>query len=364
LLDAFDLQQRPLDFFVSDYFKMNKSLGSKDRAAIADDIYGLVRWRALLDHISDPPASWDQRYEHYKKINVIDYLNNDEIPWNIRVSFPEELFQLIIAHFGLEKAVEICLASNSPAPTTVRINPIKTSREALMELWGKDHTVTPTQKAAYGIKFDKRIPFTSMKEFQQGLFEIQDEASQLVADLMEVEPGQQVMDYCSGSGGKTLAFAHKMKGKGQIYLHDTREFILGECRKRLRRAGVQNAQVVEASSPKLKKLKKSMDWVLVDSPCSGTGTLRRNPDSKWKFNLDTLKRLSGLQRQIFEKALSFVKPGGTIVYATCSILQEENENQIAHFLKTYPLKLKNDPFQTIPSAGGMDGFFAAVFTFF
>lgn len=170
------------------------------------------------------------------------------------------------------------------------------------------------------------------------------------------------MDYCAGSGGKTLAFAPRMQNKGQIYLHDVREHALLESRRRLKRAGIQNAQIVKADdTAKLKKLKKSMQWVLVDAPCTGTGTMRRNPDMKWNMAEETLPKLLGLQRSVFEKALSYMHPDGRLVYATCSILKEENQDQVAHFLKTYQLELVQEPFQCFPSEGGMDGFYGAIF---
>ena len=201
--------------------------------------------------------------------------------------------------------------------------------------------------------------FLSLKK---DCFEIQDEASQLIAALVEAEPGQHVLDYCSGSGGKTLAFAHRLDKKGQIYLHDIRPAILEQARKRLKRADIQNAQPLPAGHANLKKLRKKMDWTFVDAPCTGTGTLRRNPDQKWKFSSELLNRLLGEQRTIFERALSYVKPGGKIIYATCSMLAQENEDQVEHFLKTYDLKLAHPPFSSLPAPGAMDGMFAAVFT--
>ena len=145
---------------------------------------------------------------------------------------------------------------------------------------------------------------------------------------------------------KRWPLRRRCKGKGQIYLHDIRSFALQEARKRLKRAGIQNYQILEPDSSHLSKLKKKMDWVLVDAPCSGTGTLRRNPDMKWKFNEEMLTRLKGQQRMIFEKALSFLKGEGRIVYATCSLLREENQDQVDHFLSTYSLTIEGSPLQT------------------
>lgn len=359
LLDYYSEQDLPLDLVISRYFKMHHSLGSKDRAFIAENIYGMIRWKSLIDFFCNPNATWMERWEKFQNLEMLK-TTHASIPDHVRLSFPEELYNLIIKSQGIEQGNAICAASNYPAPTTVRVNTLKTTREALLEKWSHEYQVSPCKHSATGIIFHKKINFFGLPEFKQGLFEVQDEGSQLIADLMQVQPGQQVLDYCSGSGGKTLAFAPKMQQKGQIFLHDIRIPILDECKKRLRRAGIQNAQIALPDDPKLKRLKKNMDWVLVDAPCSGTGTMRRNPDMKWKFNLEMLQRLQGEQRSIFEKALSFMKPSGRILYATCSILNEENENQIEHFLKTYELKLEGEPFKSVPQEGGMDGFFAAI----
>lgn len=362
LLEAYQKQDLPLDLFISHYFRENKALGPKDRGFIAETVYGLIRWQGLLDYFCPSPPSWEKRFEAYSKVDWKEIQNREDIPLHIRVSFPKTLFELIQKSHGESKARELCLASNKPAPTTVRINLLKTTRDAMLNEWNKLYQISPCLHSDSGIIFHKKLNFFGLKEFKDGLFEVQDEGSQLLASLVDAKPGQQVIDYCAGSGGKTLAFAPKMQGSGQIFLHDIRPFALQEGRKRLRRAGVQNAQIVlPDDEPKLKKLKKKMDWVLVDVPCSGTGTLRRNPDMKWKFSEEMLKRLMGQQRAIFEKALSFMHPEGRIVYGTCSILNEENQDQIAHFMKTYQLELEKEPFQTLPSVGGMDGFFGVVF---
>lgn len=355
------MQEVPLDLCIHRYFKENHALGSKDRAEIAENVYGMIRWLSLIDYISDGGTSWEKRLEIWRDLNPEEYRSNSSIPIHVRCSFPKNLYDLFVADMGSEKAEDVCWECNYPAPTTVRVNTLKTSREKLLENWKNDYEVSPCYKSQEGIRFLKKINFFQLPEFQSGYFEVQDEGSQLLAALVDASPGQKVLDYCSGSGGKTLAFAPKMEGKGQIYLHDIRTHILAEAKKRLKRAGIQNAQILLPDDPKKKKLKKKFDWVMVDAPCSGTGTLRRNPDMKWKFSEEMLNRLVGQQRTIFEQALSYVKPGGKIVYGTCSILKQENQNQIEHFLRTYPLEPYGEVFQSFPQREKMDGLFGACF---
>lgn len=362
LLQGYEKQSRPLDFYVSGYFRAHKAIGAKDRKSIAEGVYGIIRWLRLIDALCSPHPSWEERAACYLQLDVERSLGREDLPLSVRYSCPEELFQLLVSAYGEEKARLLCLVANTQAPPTVRVNTLKISREKLLESWASIYQVAPCSQAPDGILFRERIPLFSLPEFSQGFFEMQDEASQLVADLMEVQPGDQVLDFCAGSGGKTLAFAPKMKQRGQIFLHDNRPWILDQARKRLRRAGIQNAQIILPDAPHLKKLKKRMDWVLVDAPCTGTGTFRRNPDMKWKFNLALLDRLIGEQRTIFEQALSYLKPGGKIVYATCSLLPQENEQQLDHFKRLYCCETTAPPFASLPVEGGMDGFFGAILT--
>ncbi|CDI80318.1 NOL1/NOP2/sun family domain-containing protein, putative [Eimeria acervulina] len=201
-----------------------------------------------------------------------------------------------------------------------------------------------------------------LPEFLRGYFEIQDEASQLAALKVQVKPGDKVFDYCAGSGGKTLAFGPQMQNKGKIYLHDVRERMLQEAKKRLKRAGITNYTIVQPESPILPKLAGVMDWVVCDVPCSGTGALRRSPEMKWKYNDEKLMDFIALQRHIFSSALQYVKPKtGKIVYITCSILDEENVHQAKFFCQQHGLVLTEPPFHSLPTSRGMDGFFCATF---
>lgn len=362
LLQEYEAQRLPLDLYISHYFRANKALGSKDKAFIAETVYAMVRWQGLLDYLCKEPGCWASRFEIYRTADLRASQEDMSVPTHTRVSFPKPLYDLFVRSYGEEKAVELCLISNTQAPTTVRANTLKISRDDLLKRWEQVYAVSPCKQAPNGILFKEKINFFTIPEFKQGYFEVQDEGSQLLAALVQPQPGDLVMDFCAGSGGKALAFAPAMQNKGQLFLHDVRKRALLESRQRLKRAGIQNGQQVSSEDEaRLKKLKKKMDWVLVDAPCTGTGTLRRNPDMKWKFEEDVLTRLVGQQRTIFEKALSFLKPGGTIVYGTCSILKEENQEQVEHFVKTYKLKVVGEVLQTLPTKDGMDGFFGVVF---
>ncbi len=349
----------PMDAFLRNYFREHKAVGSKDRAEICETLYGMIRWKGLIDARCLKPISWERRLEAYLKFPIKDV---SSYPPHVQVSFPKFFFNHLKKAYGEEKALELCMNSNKQAPTTVRINPLKTTREALLKKWNVEYSISPCKHSKLGIVFQRRINFFALPEFKEGLFEIQDEGSQLIASHVRATPNDHILDYCAGSGGKTLAFAPEMGNKGQIYLYDIRPHALVEAKKRLKRAGIQNAQLLDEKKLKKKGLEKRMDWILLDVPCSGSGTLRRNPDMKWKFKPETLERLIEEQRKIFDKSLKFLHPNGKIVYATCSIFPEENERQVSYFINKYHLKLASPPFQSFPKDGEMDGFYCAVFS--
>jgi 16S rRNA (cytosine967-C5)-methyltransferase len=353
-------KEGPLDGMARHYFRTHKAIGSKDRAIICNTLYGMVRWRGFLDYLSDKPYSWERRLDIYLKISPLDYLSKEEIPLHIRLSFPKFIFEKLKQAYGTKKTVDFCLTSNQIAPTTIRVNVSKISRDALLKKWEGVYKAIPCSKSPCGIQFEEKINLFALPEFKAGLFEVQDEGSQLVADHVEATGKDHVLDYCAGSGGKTLAFAHKMKQKGQIYLFDTREQILLQAKKRLKRSGIQNAQIVDLKKLKKQGFQKKFNWILLDVPCSGSGTLRRNPDMKWHWSKESIKNLLQEQREIFEASLKFLHPKGKIVYATCSVFPWENEEQISHFMQKYGMKLEKPPFFSFPQKDGMDGFFCGI----
>ena len=349
-LRRFDQEGAPLDWALREYFKSHKSIGAHDRRFIGDTVYLLMRWKKLLDAILRKEASWEERYEARSWLERVP----ESLPLWVRCGATEWFFRELTTFFSEEKAAEICRVLNEQAPVTIRANLLKTTREELLQKLPCPARACLRTKA--GIQVLERIPLTSLPEFKEGLFEIQDEGSQLAAELVECGPGDQVLDYCSGSGGKSLAFAHLLEGKGQIYLHDIRPQILHEAKRRLRRAGIQNAQFLAPEHPRLKSLKNSLDWVFVDVPCSGSGTYRRNPDMKWKMGEAQIQELIFKQRAIVSEAVEYLRPGGKMVYATCSIFERENEKQ----LKNFSLLEVEKVLRIDPESGGGDGFFGAV----
>lgn len=359
-LQAHGNSGKPLDQALGDYLRAHKSIGAHDRRAIGDLLYAMARWKTLIDYFCPSPLPKD-RLDAFRSLVLEDCQNDPSIPEPVRYGMPEFLYSCFLRSFGPEKTRALCRMLNGNAPVTIRANANKTTREALLLKFQSQYAVSPCRLAPCGIQFHQRAPLFASPEFKEGLFEVQDEGSQLVAGLVQAKPGEHVLDYCSGSGGKTLAFAPSMKGKGQIYLHDIRPWILQEARKRLKRAGIQNFQTIASGDAKLATLLGKMDWVLADVPCTGTGTLRRNPDAKWKIDAPMLARLQQEQRSILQEATRYVKPGGKLVYATCSLLPEENELQVEFFQKNLPLSLAQPPLSLWPEEKGMDGFFAAVF---
>ncbi len=361
ILSFFEEESLPLDLFLRNYFRKHKAVGSKDRKEICETIYGMIRWRALIDWVAEKPLNWETRLRAFNHFSLGDLQSDPSIPAHIRVSFPKAFYELLVSALGEEKAHAFCLSCNDIAPTTVRVNLLKTTREEIFKKWKGYYQVTPCKHSKAGIHFKEKINFFGLDEFKEGLFEVQDEASQLIADLIQVKPGDRFLDYCAGSGGKSLAIAPLLQGKGQLLLHDIRPLALQEAKKRLKRAGIQNVQLLPHDSSNKNLIRGKMDWILVDAPCTGTGTLRRNPDMKWKFNEEMLDRLVIQQRDIFSEALLYLKPNAHIVYATCSVLPQENQHQAAYFLKHFPLEQVGEPFSSFPVSGEMDGFFGIVF---
>ncbi len=356
--------QSPLDKTLNLYLRKNSSIGSKDRLLISNTIYAIIKWKSLIDAYlthQGTPISYPHRLDFWINHSLNDIRKAPFLKEHEKFGFPEDLFNQLKQSLGAEKAIELCEVTQTRAPIFVRTNLHKTTRESLFHGWKDRYQVSLCEESNSGILFHEKINFFTLPEFTKGLFEVQDEASQLVSNLVDVKPGDEVLDYCAGAGGKSLSFAPKMKGKGQIFLYDLRHHALLAAKKRLKRCGVQNAQIVTEEKG-LNRLKGRMDWVLLDVPCTGSGTWRRKPDQRWRYTTDMLQRLVQEQRQIFEKGLQFLSPQGRIVYSTCSVLPEENEKQIEYFCQKFGCTLEGAPLTSFPQEGKMDGFFGATFS--
>ncbi len=352
IFDRMDQTQGPIDLILSYYFRQHKAIGSKDRKIIAETVFRLIKQKGLLDYFCSSPKSWLKRLELLESESFLKGPSNPSIPLHVRCSFPKDLFLRLEKGYGPEKAFSLAMLSQKQASVTVRANTLKTSRDELLR-----------NMREYLPEKCRRSPVFQTEAFKNGLFEMQDEASQLAALSLGAKPGEKILDYCSGSGGKTLAFAPDMKNTGVVYLHDIRPNILLQARKRLKRAGLQNIQFLgPKEKEKKKRLRGKMDRVFVDVPCTGTGTYRRNPDLKWKYDEKMLEELLLVQEQIFEEALAYLAPGGVLVYATCSLLREENEMQIEKFIRKYNVSPVASPFSSLSFFEEADGFFAASLT--
>lgn len=360
ILHEWEKTHSPLDYFLSCYYRKHKNLGSNDRKYISERLFTLIRWKKLIDYFVRSPISWEKRVS---ALDDLSSLKNQATgcPPDIAFSFPSFLYMKFEKQFGKKKAEEICTILNHSAPLTIRANRLKVSRDELLEKWKNRFLMRPTTLSEDGVIFLERASLFHLPEFTDGLFEVQDEGSQIIAQQLHAKPGMQILDFCAGSGGKTLAFAPDMEGKGQIYLHDVRKSILLQAKKRLKRAGIDWGQTVAPNSRALSLLKRKMDIVLVDVPCSGVGTLRRNPEQKWRLKPCDIEDLVQMQRKIFIEALQYLKPKGKIIYATCSILREENHDQVEYFTKNHPVDLSESPQLILPQEEGRDGFFFATF---
>ncbi len=291
-------------------------------------------------------------------------------------SHPSWLVRRLLAQFGVEETITICQANNAIPPLTLRVNTLRASRDrALVALAEAGIAAEPTPFSADGVIL--RSPAAGLREtilYKEGLIRIQDEASQLIARLVAPEPGERILDLCAGAGGKTLHLAALMENRGSITAIDLHSERLRMLREEAKRLGVVivETRTGDAATP-AEGFHKIFDRVLLDAPCSGLGTLRRNPEIRWRLAPADLKKCMQTQKRLLKSAAEYVKPGGRLVYSVCTITPEENEIIIGDFLRNHPdFKLMppaNLPpalidaqgcFRTSPHLQGMDGFFAAL----
>jgi len=417
LLEEIGRSGKPADLVAGSYLKARRYIGAKDRRAISERVWGILRRQARLDWwIAREGARVTSRARLLADLALTDRkspadissefaagergagallpqdhaltqalkgrdLFHHEMPAWVKGEYPEWLEPRLTASLGDRLAAEMA-ALRDEAPVDLRVNTLKTDRDAAQAaLAAEGLKAEPTKLSPIGLRLPARITLSAQQAFKDGLVEVQDEGSQLLALLTGAKPGMAVVDFCAGAGGKTLALAATMENKGRLVACDVNERRAEKAVLRLRRAGVHNVtrRLLESESDKwVKRQSGTFDRVLVDAPCSGSGTWRRNPDAKWRLSEQSLEELVALQGRILASAARLVRPGGRLVYSTCSLLAAEDREQVDKFLAAHPdfklvqlpqvwaetlggdCPLTEDCLFLNPSIHGTDGFFAAV----
>lgn len=389
VIDALNLifnENEYADKVVQKVLKFDKRWGVRDRGFIAETTYEMVRYKRLYAEIAEVKAPFSRPdlfrmwavWAVLKGIKLPDWKQIEPTPERrikgkfdelskirkYREAIPDWIDELCEKALGEKLWTAEMAKLNEPAEVILRTNTLKTTKEQLRKaLLDENIVAEPIKGYPLALKLVERANVFVTEAFKNGMFEVQDASSQLVAEFLDVEPGQRVVDTCAGAGGKSLHLAALMENKGQLISMDIYGSKLKELKRRARRSGAHNIEPREIDSSKVyKKLYGSADRVLIDAPCTGMGVLRRNPDSKWKMQPDFLDKIVKTQQEILRNYSRIVKPGGKMVYATCSILPQENSNQVKSFLNSEEgkdFKLVKDK-KIYASKSGYDGFFMAL----
>jgi 16S rRNA (cytosine967-C5)-methyltransferase len=390
----------PADAVVSHYFREHRQLGHADRGFVAETVFAVLRRkrslearcigqvtsrRLLLAALVFARGLNLRELEPVLKAGEGEWLAEAkaipeaELPPAVRADLPDWLYDRLLAQFGADDTLALARALNQAAPLDLRANTLKTSRDALLAALTADGVEAVAGKLSpLSVRLRDKPALSRHPLFIDGAFEVQDEGSQLLGLLLEPKRGEMVVDFCAGAGGKTLLLGAQMKNTGRLYAFDVSDKRLTNLKPRLARSGLSNvhpARIEHERDAKVKRLAGKVDRVLVDAPCSGLGTLRRNPDLKWRQNETAVTELTGKQAAILAAAATLVRPGGRLVYATCSLLTAENDEVVAAFLAAHPdfallpagdilarhgIELPGDSLRLLPQKHDTDGFFAAV----
>jgi len=374
------------DKAIQQLLKRDKRWGSRDRAFVAETTYDIVRWKRLYAEIAEVKEPFDRDnlwrmfavWATLKGIKLPDWKYFENTPTRkikgrfdelskirkYRESIPDWLDDLGVAELGETVWTRELAALNQQADVILRVNTLKTSKEKLKgQLFDLDIETETLKDYPHALKLKERTNVFLTEQFKNGLFEVQDASSQQVAEFLDVEPGMRVVDACAGAGGKTLHIASLMENKGQIIALDLYQNKLAELKRRAKRNGAHNIETrVIESTKTIKKLFDKADRVLIDAPCSGLGVLKRNPDTKWKLKPEFMEEIKHTQQDILQQYAKMVKPGGKLVYATCSILPSENQEQVDKFLTSESGKeftfVKDQ--KIMAHSSGYDGFYMAL----
>jgi 16S rRNA (cytosine967-C5)-methyltransferase len=391
----------PADVILSRYFRENPRLGQRERGVIAEAIYSLLRNKSVFSNFSESGVGAAMRrlallgLADTVGVDALGGLSEEEANWltrvmqcdrntlppQLRANLPTWLYDKFVERYGQADALELADALNQQATLDLRVNAMKkASRDevfAELQTSGIEGEFTPY--APLGIRLKRKPALQNMPLFKDGAIEVQDEGSQLLAQIVGARRGEMVVDFCAGAGGKTLALGAIMRNTGRLYAFDISEKRLAKLKPRLARSGLSNVHpvvIAHENDAKVKRLSGKIDRVLVDAPCSGLGTLRRNPDVKWRQTQQGVGELNAKQESILAGAARLVKNGGRLIYATCSLLDEENEAIVEKFLAAnndfvlVPMKdvlseqkielEMQDYLKLLPTKHQTDGFFAAV----
>jgi len=374
------------DKVVARALKKDKRWGSNDRKFVAETIYEVVRWKRLYAEIAEikEPLNRDDIWRMFavwavlRGFTIPDWRQLEGTPQRkikgrfdelskiraLRESIPDWMDELCAKELGEEIWTKELAAQNQQAKVILRVNTLNTTKEKLKAILMDLNIETEflkDQPDALVLKERANVFITDA--FKNGMFEVQDASSQLVAAFLDVKPGMRVVDTCAGAGGKTLHMASLMENKGQLIAMDLYESKLKQLKLRAKRNGAFNIEYRIIDSTKvIKKLHEKADRVLIDAPCSGLGVLKRNPDSKWKLQPEFIDNIKKIQSEVLENYSKIVKPGGKMVYATCSILPSENQDQIKKFLSTEIGKsfIFVKDVKILAHESGFDGFYMAL----
>lgn len=393
--------QHPADSVLSQWMRKQKNMGGRDRAEVTNAVFDVLRHLRRYRYLAESGVgSGSRRLAILGLLNTWDKdlrsaLDEGEQAWLKHVTTLDELEMSFAQRYSLPDwlaeqiqlkpdAESLALALNTEAPLDLRINPFKTDRDEILAQLKEGETArfkpVATPYSPWGIRLRGRPYIVNWPQFEKGEIEIQDEGSQLLAALIAPKRGEMVIDFCAGAGGKTLLIGALMRSTGRLYAFDTSATRLARAKPRFARSGLSNVVPVvinEENDTRIKRLQGKAQRVLVDAPCSGTGTLRRNPDLKWRHHPETVEYYVQLQRDILQRAAKCVAPGGRLVYATCSMLSAENQNQVSWFLEQHPhfelidvnpiiatrsptLSMSGPFLELRPDYHHTDGFFAAV----
>jgi 16S rRNA (cytosine967-C5)-methyltransferase len=391
----------PADSTLSRYFKDHPRLGGRERGGIAECIYNVLRNKSFYTDFSEAGGGATMRrltllgMADAVGLDSMGGLTEDEIAWVERIllidrkvmhkssrsNMPKWLFDKLVEQMGEEETLALADGMNQPAPLDLRVNAMKGTREEVAAgLAEAPIRSTPTPYSPLGLRVLQKPALQNLPLFKSGHIEVQDEGSQILSAIVGAKRGEMVVDFCAGAGGKTLALGATMRNTGRLYAFDVSEKRLAKLKPRLARSGLSNVhpvQIAHERDAKIKRLAGKIDRVLVDAPCSGLGTLRRNPDVKWRQQPSAIGELQVKQAAILDGAARLLKGGGRLVYATCSFLEDENDFIAKQFLESHPdfelvpmskvlaeqkIDLEmGDYLKLLPHKHQTDGFFAAVF---